>query len=98
MVLKFLTLETQPRKGTETVENDFRKYTTDKVTELFNVLRKETLEIESNIAIGEKEVLDRDKHAFMMRRHELALAYVLSLLTLDASSSRCRFTKAKGLP
>lgn len=65
-----------PQRGTESVEKEFRNYTTAKVTDLFNVLRKETLDIENNIAAGEKEVLDRDQHAFMMRRHDLAVAYV----------------------
>jgi hypothetical protein len=62
--------------GNESVEKEFRKYTTAKVAELFNNLRKETREIEGNIMIGETDVLNRDQHAFMMRRHELSLVYV----------------------
>ena len=59
---------------TDGAEKEFQKYTTDKVKNLFEGLRKETDDIEDNIAIGEAEVLKRDQLAFMMRQHELILA------------------------
>ena len=68
---------------------DKEKYKASNLNDLFDGLRRETLEIEENIAIGQKEVLDRDQHAFLMRRHELSIAYVILLLRIVASRSCC---------
>jgi hypothetical protein len=75
--------------GTDSAEKEFEKYTTAKVAALFNNLRKETREIEDNITIGENDVLNRDQHAFIMRRHELSLVYVSRLYLTIVTTSSC---------
>jgi hypothetical protein len=64
-------------------EKEFQKYTSDKVTDLFDNLRRETVEIEKNIGLGEAEVLDRENMAFMMRQHDLALANLQTAQTIE---------------
>jgi hypothetical protein len=72
----------------ESAEKEFQKYTAAKVNELFNILRRETLDIEENIAIGEKEVIDRDQHAFIMRRHERLIAYTQAAHAADLQKQK----------
>jgi hypothetical protein len=74
--------------GNESAEKEFQSYTSTKVRDLFNGLRRQTLEIEANIAIGEREVLDRDQHAYMMRRHELSIAYLQAAHAVDLQKQK----------
>ncbi|KAJ3260004.1 hypothetical protein HK103_001514 [Boothiomyces macroporosus] len=64
-------------------EREYHNYTARQTKELFDHLRGETEEIENYIAVGEKEVLLKDEIAFLMRRHEMALANLAQAQAVD---------------
>ncbi|KAJ3369356.1 hypothetical protein HDU91_007277 [Kappamyces sp. JEL0680] len=67
----------------QSADKEFQNYSTGKGKDLFDGLRRETEEIEMNIALGEQEVLDREQMAFLMRQHDLALANLQAAHVLD---------------
>lgn len=70
-------------KDVKNPEKLFQNYTETKIKNLFESLRKETDNIERNIAVGESEVLKRDELAFLMKRHDLALSNLQTAHSTD---------------
>jgi hypothetical protein len=60
-------------KGANTIENEFEEFTSARTKKLFDGLRDYTSKIETDIASGNTDLLQKESIAFLQKRHDLAI-------------------------